>query len=75
MKKQSRQGRKKEVSNLLQPILLKYERLNLVTPIYKDLKRSLQDKEWRRSINIIIDRVKNSESIFSISKEITRQKK
>ncbi|MBL7155071.1 MAG: hypothetical protein ISS88_01010 [Candidatus Portnoybacteria bacterium] len=64
-----------EVEKLIQPILKKYERLNLTTsPLYVELKKDLQDQEWINGVYNVFHQVENARSIFSIVSEITVQK-
>ncbi|MCL4359785.1 hypothetical protein M1555_00825 [Patescibacteria group bacterium] len=73
--KGNRDSVKKEIEKLIQPILDKYEKLDLQTsPIYIKLKNNLQNQSWVSSAQAVLNKIKNSNSIFYISKEITRNK-
>lgn len=64
-----------DAERLIQPILDKYVKLGLQTSyIYVELKSNLQNQTWVDSLQAILDKVKNSSSIFRISKEITKVK-
>lgn len=60
---------------IIKPILRKYEKLGLTnSALYSELKNNLKDQTWVNEIQDIFNKVENSKSIFSISKEITKQK-
>lgn len=64
-----------EVNQLIEPILRKYEKLGLTnSPLYSELKNNLKDQTWISEIQEVLTKVKNGKSIFSIGKEITKQK-
>lgn len=64
-----------EVNQLIEPILRKYEKLGLTnSALYSELKNNLKEQTWINEIQEVLNKVKNSKSIFSISKEITKQK-
>ena len=64
-----------QVIQAVEPILRRYKKLGLTNSIlYSELKNNLKDQTWINEVQEILNKVKNSKSIFSISKEITRQK-
>ena len=64
-----------EVVQLIEPILRKYEKLGLTESIlYSKLKNNLKNQTWIDETQRVLNKVKNSKSIFSINKEITKDK-
>lgn len=65
----------KQVIQVVEPTLRKYKKLGLTnSALYSELKNNLKDQIWMNEVQEILNKVKNSKSIFSISKEITKQK-
>jgi len=68
-------AKSEEVNQLIEPILRKYEKLGLInSALYSELKNNLKDQTWINEIQEVLNKVKDGKSIFSISKEITKQK-
>lgn len=64
-----------EVNQLIEPILQKYIKLGLTnSDLFKHLENDLENQTWIDNIQTVLIKVKNSKYIFSISKEINKNK-
>lgn len=63
------------VNQLVEPILQKYVKLGLMnSDLYIKLQNDSQNQTWINNIQTVLSKVKNSNYIFSISKEINKDK-
>ena len=63
------------IKNRLELILEKYKKLGLIhSPLYKDLEQKVLDQAWIDGLVDVLNKTENSEAIFCINKEITKEK-